>query len=91
MCLAIPGQVLEIIPDERHPFFAEGRVSFGGVLKKVCLGCAGDAKVGDYVIVHAGFAISIVDEIEARRVWDYLREMDELRELETGGTDEIPR
>ena len=80
MCLAVPGQILSI--NEAGPLARAGRVSFGGVVREVNLAYTPDARVGDYVIVHVGFAISTVDEEEARRVFDYLREMDELGELE---------
>jgi hydrogenase expression/formation protein HypC len=61
-----------------------GKVSFGGIVKEVSLACVPEAKVDDYVIVHVGFAISTLDESEARRVFDYLKEMDELAELQAG-------
>ena len=79
MCLAIPGKVLSIAGDE--PLQRAGRVSFGGIVKEVNLSFVPEAQVGEYVIVHVGVAISRVDEAEARRVFDYLREMDELAEL----------
>jgi hydrogenase expression/formation protein HypC len=81
MCLAIPGKILSISGEllERT-----GKVSFGGIIKDVSLAYASQARVGDYVIVHVGFAISVLDEAEANRVFEYLREMDELRELEVG-------
>ncbi len=60
------------------------RVSFGGILKEVCLAYTPEAKAGDYVIVHVGFALNTVDEQEAERVFEYLQEMDELAELEPG-------
>ncbi|MBI3735269.1 HypC/HybG/HupF family hydrogenase formation chaperone [Candidatus Sumerlaeota bacterium] len=82
MCLGIPGQITEIAPNERHPNFAEGKANFGGVTKTVSLAYIPEARVGDYVIVHAGFAISRIDETEARRVFEYLREMDELGDLQ---------
>jgi hydrogenase expression/formation protein HypC len=59
-----------------------GRVSFGGVLKEVCLAYVPEAQVGDYVVVHVGFAISQVDEAEAQEVFKFLAEMEELAELE---------
>jgi hydrogenase expression/formation protein HypC len=80
MCLAIPGQVLSISGDD--PLARAGRVSFGGVIKEVSLAYVPEAKVGDYVIVHVGFALSIVDEEEAHRVFEYLRQMEELGELQ---------
>jgi hydrogenase expression/formation protein HypC len=76
MCLAIPGRILTIAGDD--PFTRTGKVSFGGVLKEVNLAYVPEAKVDDYVIVHVGFAISIVAEAEANCVFDYLRQMDEL-------------
>ena len=80
MCLAVPGKIVSIGGDD--PLLRSGRVNFGGIVKEVNLGYTPEAKVGDYVIVHVGFAISTVDEEEAQRVFDYLREMDELGELE---------
>jgi len=82
MCLAIPGKILSIAGDD--PLLRGGRVSFGGIVKEVNLAYTPEAGVGDYVIVHVGFAISTVDEAEAHRVFDYLREMDELAELQSG-------
>jgi hydrogenase expression/formation protein HypC len=58
-----------------------GKVSFGGVVKEVSLAYVPEAQVGDYVIVHVGFALSVVDEAEAQRVFGYLEEMGELGEL----------
>jgi hydrogenase expression/formation protein HypC len=80
MCLAVPGKVLSISGDE--PLSRAGRVSFSGVVRQVSLACVPEAKVGDYVLVHVGFALSVVDETEANRIFDYLRQMDELAELE---------
>ena len=82
MCLGIPGQ-LECITCE-DPIARAGKVSFGGIRKEVNLAFVPEAVVGDYVIVHVGFAISRVDEKEAMLVFEYLREMDELQELEEG-------
>ena len=62
-----------------------GKVDFGGIRKDVNLAYVPEAKVGDYVIVHVGFAISRVDESEANEVFDYLRQMDELLELKDSG------
>ena len=59
-----------------------GRVNFGGIIKEVSLAYVPEAKVGDYVLVHVGFALSIVDEAEANQVFEYLKKMDELAELE---------
>ena len=63
MCLAVPGQITSI--GEGEAFQRTGQVSFGGVLKEVNLGCLPEAAVGDYVVVHAGMAISRLDEAEA--------------------------
>jgi hydrogenase expression/formation protein HypC len=81
MCLAVPGKILNITED--GPMMRMGRVSFGGIIKQVNLAYVPEASVGDYVIVHVGFAISILDQQEADRVFEYLRQMDELQELET--------
>jgi hydrogenase expression/formation protein HypC len=80
MCLAVPGRVETI--DSIDPTMRTGRVNFGGIIKNVNLSYVPDARVGDYVIVHVGFALSTVDEAEARQVFEYLRQMDELGELE---------
>ena len=79
MCLAVPGQVLSISGDD--DLSRTGKVSFGGVVKEVNLAYVPEAKVGDYVVVHVGFALSVVDEEEANKVFDYLRQMEELTEL----------
>jgi hydrogenase expression/formation protein HypC len=79
MCLAIPGKILSVAGDE--PLQRSGRVSFGGVVKEVNLAYVPDAAIGDYVIVHVGFALSKVDEEEARQTFEYLRQMGELEEL----------
>lgn len=84
MCLAIPGKILSITGDE--PLQRAGRVSFGGIVKEVNLTFVPEAQVHDYVIVHVGVAISRVDEAEAQRVFDYLRQMGELEELSKGGS-----
>jgi hydrogenase expression/formation protein HypC len=79
MCLAVPGKILTITGDEE--LMRLGRVSFAGIIKEVNLAYVPEAKLGDYVMVHVGFAISTVDEREARRVFEYLDQMDELQEL----------
>jgi hydrogenase expression/formation protein HypC len=78
MCLAIPGKIISISGDG---FERIGKVNFGGVLKDVNLAYVPEAKVDDYVIVHVGFALNTLDESEANKVFEYLREMDELSEL----------
>jgi hydrogenase expression/formation protein HypC len=79
MCLGVPGQVLST--EATAAGLAMGRVSFGGVVREVCLAYVPEAVVGDYVIVHVGFAISRIDEAEALQVFDYLRQIGELDEL----------
>jgi hydrogenase expression/formation protein HypC len=79
MCLAVPGKVISI--EGEDPVFRRGRVNFGGIVKDVSLSYVPEAKAGDYVIVHVGFALSIVDEEEAKKVFEYLRGMGELEEL----------
>ena len=83
MCLAVPGKILEIQGDD--PLFRAGRVSFGGIIKQVSLACVPEAKVDDYVLVHVGMALSIVDEKEAAEVFSYLQQMCELAELDPPG------
>ncbi len=78
MCLAVPGKLLEISGD--NPLSRTGKVSFGGILREVNLAFVPDAQVGQYLIVHAGVAISIVDEAEAQKVFQYL---DEIARLES--------
>lgn len=79
MCLAIPGQLLEIKGDD--PLMRSGRVSFGGLVKEINLAYTPEAKINDYVLVHVGFAISVIDEVEAERVFSYLDEIGEIGEL----------
>ncbi len=83
MCLAIPGKIVSVSGDD--PLERMGAIDFGGVLKQASLACVPETKVGDYVIVHAGFAISRLDEDEAKKVFEYLKQIEELGELrETG-------
>jgi hydrogenase expression/formation protein HypC len=82
MCLAVPGKILSIAGADE---LRAGRVSFGGIVKEVNLACVPEAKIGDYVIVHVGFALSVVDEAEALITLDYLRQIGELQELENAG------
>jgi hydrogenase expression/formation protein HypC len=89
MCLAVPGKVLTAAGDD--PLDRTGRVSFGGVVREVSLALVPDAAAGDYVVVHAGFALNRLDEAEAARVFDHLRRIGELAELAEpgGGADEV--
>jgi hydrogenase expression/formation protein HypC len=80
MCLAVPGKIISIAGED--PLSRSAKVDFGGVLKEVSLAYTPEVQVGDYVIVHVGFAISRLDEAEADRVFAYLKELDELKELE---------
>jgi hydrogenase expression/formation protein HypC len=82
MCLGVPAKILSIRDD--GALARTGRVSFGGVVKDVNLSYTPQATVGNYVVVHVGFAISVVDEAEAAQVLTYLRQMDELQELDNG-------
>jgi len=84
MCLAVPGRIVSIEGDD--PLLRCGRVDFSGAVKLVNLAFVPEAQVGDYVLVHVGFAISTVDEAEARLVFQYLKEMGDLADIEEGGT-----
>ena len=79
MCLAIPGKVVETYTREG---LAMARVQFGGVTREACLSYVPETQVGEYVLVHVGFAISRVDEEEARRTYEALAELDQLAELD---------
>ncbi|HEX9756515.1 MAG TPA: HypC/HybG/HupF family hydrogenase formation chaperone [Nitrospiria bacterium] len=81
MCLGIPGKIINILDD--GPLTRTGKVSFGGILKEINLAYTPEASVGDYVIVHAGFSISKINEQEASRVFDYLDQMGEIQELDS--------
>ena len=83
MCLAIPGKVESISGNDQ--LSRVGKVNFGGILKEVSLAYVPEVKVGDYVIVHVGFALSRLDEDEAHKVFEYLKEMEELGGLKEGG------
>jgi hydrogenase expression/formation protein HypC len=84
MCLAVPGRVVSISGDD--PFLRTANVSFGGVIKEVNLAYLPDVGAGDYVIVHAGFALSQVDEAEALRMFE---ELSRLAAFSAGEEDEI--
>jgi hydrogenase expression/formation protein HypC len=76
MCLAVPGKIESI--DSTDPVFRSGKVNFGGILKEVNLAYVPEADIGDYVLVHVGFAISTIDEAQAKETLSYLEEMDRL-------------
>ncbi len=82
MCLAVPGKIESISGDD--PLMRMGKVNFGGVLKDINLAYTPEAKVGDYILAHVGFALNVVDEEEAQQVFEYLRQIDELGQLEDG-------
>jgi hydrogenase expression/formation protein HypC len=79
MCLGVPGKILSLEPNQIG--MTMGKISFGGVTKEVCLAYVPEAQVGDYVIVHAGFALNKLDEQEANEVFELLRQMGELNEV----------
>ncbi len=78
MCLGIPGRLVEIHKQDDLPM---GKVEFGGIRKEVCLAYTPEAQVGDYVLVHVGFAISRIDEAEAQEIFSYLEEISESESL----------
>ncbi|GIJ48139.1 hydrogenase assembly protein HypC [Virgisporangium aliadipatigenens] len=86
MCLGIPGRIVDLCTDGGDPLLRTGTVDFDGVRRRVCLAYTPDATPGDYVIVHVGFAISVVDADEAARTLAVLRAMPDVlaRELEAG-------
>ncbi len=87
MCLAVPGKIISVEGDD--PILRNGKVNFGGIVKQVNLSYAPEAKVGDYVVVHVGFALSIVDEEEAKQVFEYLKTIGELSEIEEEPNAEV--
>ena len=80
MCLAIPGKVVETVD---RGGMQMARVQFGGITRDACLEYVPETQVGDYVLVHVGFALSRVDEEEARRTYQALEDLDQLTELDT--------
>ena len=88
MCLAIPGKIVSVSGED--PIYRTGKIDFGGILKQASLAYVPDAKVGDYVIVHVGFALSRVDEEEAQKVFGYLREMEDLSYREIAAIADVP-
>ncbi len=81
MCLAIPGKIEEIT-GQLDDTFRMGKVAFGEVKREINLSMVPEANVGDYVLVHVGVAISVIDEDEAKKTFDLLKEMGELENLE---------
>lgn len=82
MCLGIPGRIIETYEKDDLPM---GKADFGGVAKEVCLAYTPDARPGQYVLVHVGFAISQIDEAEAAEIFSYLDEIHEAAEAEEQG------
>jgi hydrogenase expression/formation protein HypC len=85
MCLAIPGKVIETF---EHAGMFMGKVQFGGIMREACLEYVPETQIGDYVLVHVGFAISRIDEAEAERTYQALRDLDQLTELEAPVVEE---
>jgi hydrogenase expression/formation protein HypC len=85
MCLAVPGRLLDAAGDD--PLTRVGRVDFGGVVKEINLAFAPEARVGDHLLVHVGFAIAVIDEAEAERLFLHL---EEIGELEAGDAEGAP-
>ena len=84
MCLGVPGKVVDVAEEAG---VLMGRVDFGGVARKVCLAHVPNIKVGEYVLVHVGFALSRLDEEEAKRVYELLVEIGQLEDVMSG---EVP-
>lgn len=80
MCLGVPGQVVEVMHNEIG--IPMGRVDFSGVVKEVCFAYTPEVEAGEWVVVHVGFAISKIDEAEAKKVFQYLAEIGELLDLQ---------
>jgi hydrogenase expression/formation protein HypC len=81
MCLSIPGKLIEIT-GQLDETFRTGKVSFDGVVKEISLTLVPEAQVNDYVMVHVGAAISVVDEIEAKKTFEILQQLGELNDLD---------
>jgi len=80
MCLGVPGKVIEV--QSNAAGVTMGKVDFAGIVKEICLAYVPEVKVGEYVIAHAGFAINTLDETEAMEVFETLKQIDDLSELE---------
>ena len=82
MCLAVPGRVISIAGDDA--LMRVGRVDFGGVVREIQLAYTPEARVGDHVLVHVGFAISIIDAAEAARIFEQLQDLEEIEPVSGG-------
>lgn len=80
MCLAVPGRILSVSGDD--PLMRVGRVDFGGIIKEINLAYVPEAELGDHVLVHVGFAITVINEAEAAHVFEHLREIGNLADEE---------
>ncbi len=90
MCLGIPGKVVSIEGDD--PLYRMGKIDFGGIIKEISVAYVPEVEIGQYVVVHAGFAISVIDEDEANQIFEYLKEMGEMAELtEAAELDAAPQ
>lgn len=87
MCLAIPGKIISIT-ENKEGYMRLGRVEFAGIFKEINLELVPEAKENDYVLVHVGVALSMVDEEEAKRSFEFLQQMNELDELYNSPTEE---
>lgn len=76
MCLAIPGKILTMSDDD--PILRTARVDFGGVIKQINIAYTPEARIGDYVLVHVGFAITVIDAAEAEKVFEHLERIGEI-------------
>ncbi|MFH2138706.1 MAG: HypC/HybG/HupF family hydrogenase formation chaperone [Candidatus Omnitrophota bacterium] len=81
MCLAVPGKIISI-NENNDPLLKTGKVSFSGVVQEVSLAYVPEAKVGDYVIVHVGFALNTLDEEEANKIFELLKNTEEGQDLD---------
>jgi hydrogenase expression/formation protein HypC len=86
MCLSIPGKLIEI-SSQLDEVFRVGKVSFDGIIKEVSLTLVPEADIGDYVMVHVGAAISTIDEKEAKKTFDLLKQLNELHDLDVPEAD----
>jgi hydrogenase expression/formation protein HypC len=87
MCLGIPGRLTEVY---QRDGLVMGKVEFGGILKETCLSYTPEAQVGDYVLVHVGFAISRIDEAEAQEIFSYLEAIGEMDDTPTDASPGEP-
>lgn len=87
MCLAIPGKIVETFDRSGVPM---ARVTFGGITRETCLACVPEAVIGNYVLVHVGMALAVIDEVEAERTFELLRAIGQLDELDAPQVGDKP-